>query len=204
MADRFDKKEADMAFELSRLSPTRWFGDEANPMTNLSDEPRGSGAPELLPVTRLQRNIDRLFDDFLTGFGMSRMGGLGNWSGAAANEMAQFLRPSLDVAEERDAYTITAEVPGVSRDDLDVSVSDNLLTISGQKKRERQGNGHGERGQSYRGERVFGAFQRTLQLPADADGERIDAQYRDGVLTITVPRRPDATPNGRRIAIKTE
>lgn len=186
-----------MSLELSRLSPSNWFRGEES-LTPLA-EPRGTGSPQLLPVTRLQRNIDRLFDDFFNGFGMPS-GTLPGWSAPqASNELAGFIRPQLDVTETKDAYNISVEVPGVAHDDLQLSLRDNTLIISGQKKQQKREDGV----QTHRMERLYGAFQRVLELPADADPDKISANHANGVLTVMVPRKPGATPTGgRRIDIK--
>lgn len=186
-----------MSLELSRLAPTRWLGGH-EPLTAI-DEPRGNTGSELLPVTRLQRNIDRLFDDFFNGFGMPRGALPASPAQRLSNEVTGFMRPQLDVTETSKAYQIAVEVPGVARDDLQLSLRDSTLVISGQKKQEKREDG----AQTHRMERLYGAFERALELPADADLDKVSASHSNGVLTVTVPRKPGATPTGgRRIDIK--
>ncbi|MBB5014390.1 Hsp20/alpha crystallin family protein [Rehaibacterium terrae] len=185
-----------MALELSRLSPWNWFRrDESAGTVPMS---RG-GSDGLLPVSRLQREIDRLFDDVFRDFGMPRMTMPTTWMPGFGEDFAGVLRPQLDIIESKDAYTITVEVPGVERDDLQLSLADGCLTIAGQKKREQRSQDQ----QVHRIERAYGAFQRVLDLPADADAERITASHRNGVLTVTVPRKPGVSAvSGRRIDIQ--
>lgn len=96
--------------------------------------------------------------------------------------------PVLDVAERDDAYLVTVELPGMNRKDIEVIVTDNLVTIRGEKK------GHTEkkRGTVYRKERWEGSFRRSVRLPADADTATIEAKMRHGVLTLTIPKRPES------------
>ena len=102
--------------------------------------------------------------------------------------------PAVDVAETADRYVVTAEVPGMSRDDLDISVQEGRLTVAGVR-RERTAAYE----QYHRVERGHGSFSRTFQLPSPVDGERVTADLRDGVLTITCPKAADG--NARRIQV---
>lgn len=186
-----------MALELSKLSPSNWFRRDtgALPVTDLRE---GAGS-ELVPVTRLMREMDRAFDDFFRGFGMTRFDPF--VSRPLGESAGDFLRPQLDIVEGKDGYTVSLEVPGVERDDLQVSVSENALVLTGQKKRESRSDGE----QAFHVERSFGSFRRVLELPADADLDKISARYKNGVLTVKVPRKPGATPSGgRKIEIAAE
>ena len=102
--------------------------------------------------------------------------------------------PAVDVAETADRYVVTAEVPGMSRDDLDISVRDGRLTIAGIR-RERTSRCE----QYHRVERGRGSFSRTFQLPSPVDGDRVTADLRDGVLTIACPKTADGS--ARRIQV---
>ena len=102
--------------------------------------------------------------------------------------------PAVDILETADQYIVTAEVPGMSRDDLDISVHEGRLTISGERReRIRQCE------QYHRVERGHGGFSRTFQLPVPMDSERITADLRDGVLTVTCPKA--ANGSARRIQV---
>jgi HSP20 family protein len=98
--------------------------------------------------------------------------------------------PAVDVFEDKDAVKIMAEVPGVKPEDVKLSLENNLLTIRGEKKQEAE-----ERGERvHRYERSYGSFERAFVLPSTLDGEKISAEYRDGVLTVTVPKAKRARP----------
>jgi HSP20 family protein len=98
--------------------------------------------------------------------------------------------PSVDVTERDDAYVMKAELPGVSRGDVKITLKDNLLTIHGEKKRETE-----EKDKNYfRNERHYGVFQRTFTLPSKVHGEKINANFTNGVLTIEIPKAEDAKP----------
>jgi len=105
--------------------------------------------------------------------------------------------PAVDVFEDRDAVKIVAELPGVKPQDVKLSLESNTLTIRGEKKQEAE-----ERSERvHRYERSYGSFERTFVLPSTVDGEKISAEYRDGVLTVTVPKAERARP--REIPVRT-
>ena len=104
--------------------------------------------------------------------------------------------PLIDFAETDDFYGITTEVPGITRDDLTVEIHEDVLSIRGEKKPERQKATEKDRHL----ERPYGAFSRSFRLPSDANGNSISASFEDGVLTLTIPKIPDAKPTV--IAIK--
>jgi HSP20 family protein len=111
--------------------------------------------------------------------------------------MADYFAPTADAAASKDAYEITIELPGVKADDIDVSVHDGTLTVRGEKQSEQK-----EEGRTwYFSERTFGSFLRSFRLPADADAEKIDADHKDGVLSITIPKRTEDT-KGKKISVK--
>jgi len=104
--------------------------------------------------------------------------------------------PAVDVFESDDTYTVTAELPGLETKDIQVSVQGDILTIRGEKRRRQE-----EKTRSYhRVERSYGVFSRSLQLPGNAQGEKIRAEYKDGVLTLIIPKARGSSQ--RRIEIK--
>ena len=96
--------------------------------------------------------------------------------------------PSLDVHETKEAYTVAIELPGMSQSDVKVTVVDNNLVIKGEKKVERDS----QSASYHRTERSYGRFERVLQLGAKVESDKVTASLKDGVLTITVPKAPDA------------
>ncbi len=135
----------------------------------------------------LRSEMDRLFDRFFEpGWGTGELAFEGAWV------------PSVDLSESDDEITLCAELPGMGPQDVEVTVTGNMLTLAGSKKESAE-----EKGEDYcQCERRFGAFRRTIELPAYADLENVAATQRDGVLTIRVPKLEKA--RARKIAIKGE
>lgn len=127
------------------------------------------------PFTTLQREIDRLFDDFTRGWSTSGWPAMGRTSE---------LMPSMDVVETDNQIEISAELPGLEEKDVQVNVADNVLTINGEKKAEKE-----EKDKNYRMfERSYGSFSRRLELPAGINPDNIKASLSNGVLKVTVPK----------------
>jgi HSP20 family protein len=140
----------------------------------------------------IQNDLSRLFDRTLAGgdggtgreLATSGSGGAGSWA------------PALDVYETEDKIELTLDLPGIDPEDVDLTVEDSTLTVSGTREFTSEG-----REENYRRvERRFGSFTRSLTLPATADAERIQATFDKGVLTIEVPKREEAKP--KKIQIK--
>jgi HSP20 family protein len=106
--------------------------------------------------------------------------------------------PALDVSETKDAVMVKAEVPGMESRDIQLSLEDQLLTLKGEKKQEKE-----EKDEHYyRMERSYGAFVRTVRLPATVDGSKVTATFKNGLLKVTLPK--SATAKGTTIPIKAE
>jgi HSP20 family protein len=104
--------------------------------------------------------------------------------------------PALDISERKDAYLVTVEVPGVEPEDLDITMEDGLLTIKG----ERQFTSESSEQQFHRVERRYGAFRRSITLPAQVQADHIEATFDNGVLQIVVPKAEEAKP--KRIQVR--
>jgi HSP20 family protein len=104
--------------------------------------------------------------------------------------------PALDISERKDAYLVTVELPGIKPEDLDITMEDGLLTIQG----ERQFTQESSEQQFHRVERRYGAFRRSITLPAQVQAEQIEASFEDGVLQIMVPKMEEAKP--KRIQVR--
>lgn len=112
-------------------------------------------------------------------------------------KVADWFAPKSEASATQDFYHIEVELPGVKPDDIDVSARDNSLTVRGEKHFERK-----ETGASYFfSEREYGAFQRTFRLPPDADGDGIEAEFDNGVLSLRIPKQSKEALTGRKIAI---
>ena len=146
--------------------------------------PRGNR--ELDPFRGLRNQLDTLFEDW---FGRT-MGGT--------------LAPCIDVSETNKDMTLTVELPGVEEKDIDVSLSGNQLTIKGEKKSEQEGKKDEDGRVFHRVERSYGAFQRTMTIPFEVEPEKVSAQFKDGVLTVTLPKPPETVDKQqtRRIEVR--
>ncbi len=153
------------------------------------DEGRLVRRGEEHPLAALHREMNRMFEDFLRGAGLP-------FAGPSAR--ADFV-PSVDVRETDEAIVVTAELPGMSDDDITVELTDDGLTLSGEKRtettEEREGYCHGER--------TFGTFQRFIPIPAAVLGEKATAEFASGILTVTLPKAPDEQAKRRKIDITT-
>lgn len=119
---------------------------------------------------------------------------------AAGEKIAGWFAPRSDASVSPQSYQISMELPGCTADDIDISVHDGAMVVSGEKRFEKT-----EEGESYFfSEREYGAFQRSFRLPADARAEAIDARFTDGILKITIPKMTAAAGQGRKVQIRTE
>jgi HSP20 family protein len=154
--------------------------------------PFGFGGSD--PILSLHREMNRMFDDVLrTGMG-GRGAGQDQGSGQAG-----FFTASMNVSETEKELRVTVELPGVSEQDIDVDLNDDVLTIRGEKKFEDQRGG--EKEDFHAVERAYGTFQRSLRLPFQANPDEVRASFQNGVLTITVPKSAQQA-RSRRIQIQ--
>lgn len=149
--------------------------------------PRKQGNGEVDIFQGLRQEMDRLFDDFTRGTG---------WHFEAGLPTAPSMR--LDVAETDDAFSVTAELPGVDEKDVEVMLADDMLTIRGEKKQERE-----EKKKDFHlQERSWGAFERRIMVPFHADPAKVAATFKQGVLTVTVPKPAEARTQIKKIEVK--
>ncbi len=106
--------------------------------------------------------------------------------------------PAVDVFEDKDNLLVKAELPGMKKEDIEIAMQDNYLTLSGERKQEQKY----EEGDVYRSERWAGRFHRTITLPCRVDTEKIKATYNEGVLTVTLPKAEEAKPKQIPITVK--
>ena len=151
-----------------------WGRNDRMPAMTGADEPAN-------PILTLHREMNRMFDDVLRGFDMP-FGSMSRMSG-----------PSLEVDETDAEYRVTAELPGLGKDDFEITCHDGVLRIRGEKQGEKRD------GRSF-SERWYGRFERRVTLP-DADEARAQASFRDGLLTVTLPKSERAQEKVRRIPI---
>jgi len=103
--------------------------------------------------------------------------------------------PALDVADDKDNLVVKVELPGMKKEDINLSLHDGVLTVSGERKHEREA----KEGGTFRSERYFGKFQRSVTLPSAVDANKVNASYKDGILTVELPKAEEAKP--KQIAV---
>jgi len=136
-------------------------------------------------LSAIHERMNRLFEAALSGsdFGEAGMG-VGSW------------RPVADVVETDEVFLVSCEIPGLVRNEIEIKLSENVLTVRGERRVDKDS----EAQQFHRIERAYGPFERSFTVPASIDGDAISANYRDGVLSVVLPKRPEATP--RRITVR--
>jgi HSP20 family protein len=141
---------------------------------------------EVSPLFDLHREMNRLFDDTFRNFSLAPFG----------RDLSAFGWPSVELTESDKAVTVTVELAGIDQKDIELRVENNTLTIRGEKRSETEDK---ERRYS---ERYYGSFERRLPLPAEIDEDRAEASFRNGVLTVTLPKTESAKDSVRRIPIR--
>jgi len=150
------------------------------------------------PFETLRREVDRMFDDFAVNpfrwplrrpaFDIEPFWRPDSWVAA----------PPVNLVERDNAFELTAELPGLDEKDIELKLANGVLTISGQKEEEKE-----DKGQDFHmRERRFGSVQRSLRLPETVDPDKIEAQFKRGVLTVTLPKTADAQKAVKKIEVK--
>jgi HSP20 family protein len=180
---------------INKLAPWNWFTKE--------HEQEGSKLPSAgqethplqgSPLMQLHRDLDRLFSDVWRDFPFGT-NPPGRTLGAL--EPAAWLKPTLDIAANGKEYSVSVELPGVDEKDVQLELERGTLKIRGEKKQEKEDRGN----DYYRVERSYGSFQRVLSLPEDASQSGITARFKNGVLTVTIPRNEARRSEARQIPI---
>lgn len=165
----------------------------------IKTEGQEPGSGEWRPLANLRHEIDRLFDDFGWGFARRPFGRTlfdvePFWRGELSFDKA----PAVDIAEKEKEYEITAELPGMDEKNIDVKFADGVLTIKGEKTEEKEE----KKKDYYLSERRFGLFQRSFQVPDGVDADKLEASFKNGVLTVVLPKSPEAQRREKKIPIK--
>lgn len=126
-------------------------------------------------LASLRDEMDRLFD---FTFPSRDTGLFSGWS------------PALDLYDNKDAFVVSVELPGMKKEEIDLSLQEGVLTISGERRHEKEN----KEGQTFRSERYFGKFQRSVNLPTMVDANKVKASYKDGILTVHLPKAEEAKP----------
>ncbi len=170
---------------LRNMTPFVWFRNQEGRNPTPAQQ---SGSVDSL--ADLHNQINSLFNDAFSGGGFPELFGAGAEGG--------LFKPNLDIRESDKEYTVTLEMPGVNKDDVDVEVRGDALIVRGEKKNEET---H-EEGQYQYTERSYGSFQRALTLPEDADSENIKANFDNGVLKISLPRQEIGGGERKKVEVK--
>lgn len=148
------------------------------------------------PWRSFRSEFDRLFDRF-SPFGMPSMRRMFDLAPTVESNVS-FNVPAVDVTEDDKAYKIAAELPGLEEKDIDVTVTDGVLTLKGEKRQEKE-----EKNKNwYLSERAYGSFQRSFELPQGVDRDKIAAEFAKGVLTVTLPKSAEAQKQQKKIDVK--
>jgi HSP20 family protein len=158
-------------------------------------------------------DMDRIFEDFglSRGFGSGRELGFGRgllspllgstgrdlWGEVSGGTPALW-SPAVEVFEKGNKLVVHAEIPGVSKDDINIDVTDDVLTIEGERRQESEDRGEGY----YRSERSYGRFVRSIPLPEGVDSDKAEAKFKDGVLEVTIPAPKRERKRGRKVQIR--
>jgi HSP20 family protein len=154
------------------MSLVRW-----NPTRELTTWPSG--------LFGLQREMNNMFDSFFRGSQDDDVA-FAAWS------------PAVDIAEHDNDYVVKVELPGVNKDEVKITLESNILSIRGEKKQEKET----KKENYHRVERSYGSFQRSFTLPTTVKNENIEAQYKDGILTVTLPKAEEAKPKQIEVKVK--
>jgi HSP20 family protein len=166
--------------------------------TEATPAEQATKASDWQPFEALRNQVDRLFHDFQTGF-------LQAPSYRSLLDIEPFWRrdfgfnitPAIDIVEKEKAFEVTAELPGLDVKSIDLQLSDNVLTIKGEKQEEKEEKAKDH----YVSERRYGSFRRSLQVPRSVDADKIEAHFKDGVLTVTLPKSPEAQKKQKTIPV---
>lgn len=171
---------------------------EVKKETSKEVTPRAESQHAAHPLVSLRREVDRLFEDFATSLGSWPLGRSLFDDRAWRFPRLAFSMPAVDVTESEKEYRITAELPGMNEKDIEVTISDDVLTVKGEKKEEKE-----ETRKDYRlSERHYGAFQRSFVIPPGADAGKIAASFSKGVLTVTLAKTEQAQRKPKKVEIK--
>ncbi|MBW2232865.1 MAG: Hsp20/alpha crystallin family protein [Deltaproteobacteria bacterium] len=174
-----------------KIAPWNWFKEEGVPAPETQMPARVY--PSSDPFAALRTQMGQLFDDPFRG-------SFPGWPGRPAlpGQILTSLRPSVDISEGKKAYMVRAELPGVELEDVSIEIDGHTLVIRAEKRQETE-----EEEEDYHCiERSYGAVQRVLSLPDDADAEAIEAKFKNAVLKLRIPKHAARASNARSIEIE--
>jgi HSP20 family protein len=156
----------------------------------MSDKKGGKEKMRLVPYVRRSEvpTVSRLFEDFFNDFPFS----------SSFSENGENWRPSVDILEKDGNLVLRAELPGMSEKQIELKLEGNTLTLKGERKMEKED----DKANYHRVESFYGSFTRSFRLPDTVDAEKISADYKNGVLTITIPQRPEVRPREIPVSVQ--
>ena len=143
-----------------------------------------------MDLSRWERDMDRMMEAFFD----RRMRPWWPWP---RGESMEFAAPAVDLYEEKNDIVVKAELPGIEKDNIEVNLSNHHLTIKGEKKNEKEI----KEENYYRSERSYGTFLRTLELPADVQGEKVKASFKNGILEVRLPKTENAKAKETKVKV---
>lgn len=165
--------------------------------TEATSAPQVTTAPGWQPFDTLRNQIDRLFHDFQAGFLQAPSRSLLDIEPSWRRDFGFEVTPAVDIVEKEKAFEVTAELPGLDVKNIDLQLSDNVLTIKGEKQEEKEE----KTKDRYVSERRYGSFRRSLQVPSGVDADKIEASFKSGVLIVTLPKSPEAQKKQKTIPV---
>jgi len=181
--------------DFSKLAPWNWFKDEEESKSKVVPVKKHESTivDNTNPLLNVQKELENMFEvlhknfeDTLAPFKSDKLFQDG------------WFEPSLDVASNDDIYTIKLELPGVDKKNIEIEVENNTMRIKGEKKQESEEKNN----DYYRVERRYGSFQRILNLPEDSDIDNIESEYKDGILSVNIPKKSIEQKDVKKIGIK--
>lgn len=183
---------------MDRLNPWNWLKKEDEQEKVLPvkrNEMRRRHRAGRAPLVNLHEEIDRLFDEAFSGVDITSP----FFQIPALSKMGEgMFKPHVDISGTDKEYKISAELPGMTEEDISIELKGDALVLKGEKRQEEKTEDEG----FYRVERCYGSFQRVLTVPKDADVENIKAHYENGVITIMLPRKAESLEESKKISIE--
>jgi HSP20 family protein len=173
----------------------------AETATNLPvnvEKSKSDGPAELRPFMDLRRQIDRLFDEVQWDWPLAATRNVFDIEPFWGGERSRGKAPAVDVAQHDKGYEVTAELPGLDVSNIDLKYADGVLTIKAEKKEEKEE----KKKDYYLSERRYGSFQRSISLPNGIETDKIEAKFKNGVLTVTLPKTAEAKKSEKKITVK--
>jgi HSP20 family protein len=160
---------------------------------------KAAAAAPWRPFTSLRREIDRLFDDFDRDWRLPLRRPAFDIEPFWRRELSWAATPAVDITESDKSYEVTADLPGMDEKNIEVKLSNGNLTIKGEKQEEKEE----KKKDYYLQERHFGSFERSFRVPEGVDHDKIEASFKKGVLTVTLPKSAEAQKAQKKIEVKT-